>query len=398
MTAHDHPSLPSDATLPTDEPLPADKTLPSGEALPVDEALRPDEPLHVDLAIVGAGPCGLAAGVAAVRAGLSVVLLDRGPIVSGIAQYPTYMTFFSTAERLSIGGLPFVVAGEKPSRRDALAYYRAVASHYDLPVRQYETVSSISSIEGDASSEPTETMDRRSFMKHSIGADNEVTTRPPRWRIRSTMRSGRERAVLAHAVCVATGYFGRPNMLGVPGETLPHVMHGYTEGHFAWREPVVVVGGGNSAVDAALELLRAEAKVHIVHFAEDLDRGVKPWVRPVVANRMHDGSIVAHFNARVTDITPEHVVIEGPEGTEHIAATQVYLLTGYLPETGLLSDLGVPIDEKSGVPEHNPDTMATPLPGIYLAGVIASGFDANKIFIENGRDHGDMIVAHLTSN
>ncbi len=330
-------------------------------------AVLQDTPLQVDLAIVGAGPCGLAAGVAAKRAGLSVVIYDRGPIVSGIAQYPTYMKFFSTAERLSIGDVPFVVAEEKPSRRDALAYYRAVASRYELPVWQYETVTSV----------------------HAADA---------RWRVQSKMRSGRERVVLARAVCVATGYFGRPNMLGVPGETLPHVQHGYTEGHYAWREPVVVVGGGNSAVDASLELLRAEAKVHLVHFGEDLDRGVKPWVRPVVANRMHDGSIVAHFGARVTEITPDEVVIHGPDGESRIPATQVYLLTGYLPETGLLAALGVPIDSKTGVPQHDPETMATPLAGIYLAGVIASGFDANKIFIENGRDHGDLIVRHLTSS
>ncbi len=326
---------------------------------------------RVDLAIVGAGPCGLAAAVAAKRAGLSVVLFDRGPIVAGIASYPTYMTFFSTAERLSIGGLPFVVADEKPTRRDALAYYRSVASHYDLPVRQYETVESVAPVTGDASA---------------------------RWRIASRSRGGAERETLARAVCVATGYFGRPNLLGVPGEDLPHVQHGYTEGHYAWREPVVVVGGGNSAVDAALELLRSEARVHLVHFADDLDRGVKPWVRPVIANRIHDESIVAHFGARVTAIGPETVTIEGPNGTEELRATQVYLLTGYLPETGLLADLGVPIDPDTGVPVHDPATMATPLPGIYLAGVIASGFDANKIFIENGRDHGDRIVAHLLAS
>jgi thioredoxin reductase (NADPH) len=184
----------------------------------------------------------------------------------------------------------------------------------------------------------------------------------------------------------------------VPGEDLPHVQHGYTEGHYAWREPVVVVGGGNSAVDAALELLRSEARVHLVHFADDLDRGVKPWVRPVIANRIHDESIVAHFGARVTAIGPETVTIEGLAGTEVLPATQVYLLTGYLPETGLLADLGVPIDPDTGIPAHDPATMATPLPGIYLAGVIASGFDANKIFIENGRDHGDRIVAHLLAS
>jgi thioredoxin reductase (NADPH) len=326
----------------------------------------------VDLAIVGAGPCGLAAAVAATRAGLSVVLFDRGPIVAGIASYPTYMTFFSTAERLSIGGVPFVVADEKPTRRDALAYYRAVASHYNLPVRQYETVEQVAAIEPD----------------HDA-------VRPARYQLTSRTRGGAERVTHAHAICVATGYFGRPNLLGVPGEDLPHVRHGYTEGHYAWRESVVVVGGGNSAVDAALELLRSDARVHLVHMADDLDRGVKPWVRPVIANRIHDESIIAHFGSRVTRIEPDSVTIEGPEGEQQIAATQVYLLTGYLPETGLLAELGVPIDEVTGIPTHDPATMATPLPGVYLAGVIASGFDANKIFIENGRDHGDLIVAHL---
>lgn len=326
----------------------------------------------VDLAIVGAGPCGLAAAVAATRAGLSVVLFDRGPIVAGIASYPTYMTFFSTAERLSIGGVPFVVADEKPTRRDALAYYRAVASHYNLPVRQYEAVEQVVAI-----------------------ADERDAARPARYRLTSRTRGGAERITRAHAICVATGYFGRPNLLGVPGEEQPHVRHGYTEGHYAWRESVVVVGGGNSAVDAALELLRSDAHVHLVHMEADLDRGVKPWVRPVIANRMHDESIIAHFGSRVTRIDPDSVTIEGPEGEQQIAATQVYLLTGYLPETGLLAELGVPIDEVTGIPRHDPATMATPLPGVYLAGVIASGFDANKIFIENGRDHGDLIVAHL---
>lgn len=328
---------------------------------------------YVDLAIVGAGPCGLAAGVAASQAGLSTVLFDRGPIVSGIASYPTYMTFFSTAERLSIGDVPFVVADEKPTRRDALAYYRAVASRYNLPVRQYEGVESVT---------PLAESERAAL----AGA---------RWIVTSRRRSGDSRRTAARAVCVATGYFGRPNMLGVPGESLPHVRHGYTEGHAAWREPVVVVGGGNSAVDAALELMRCEARVHLVHAGEELDRGVKPWVRPVIANRIYDESITAHFQSRVVEITPEAVRVSGPEGDQWIAATQVYLMTGYLPETSLLEAAGVPIAPDTGIPAHDPETMATPVPGIYLAGVIASGFDANKIFIENGRDHGTKIVAHL---
>ena len=328
---------------------------------------------HVDLAIVGAGPCGLAAGVAAVRAGLSVVLYDRGPIVSGIASYPTYMSFFSTAERLSIGGLPFVVATDKPTRRDALAYYRMVASHYDLPVRQYETV---------------EAVDR-------LAADDDAVGRPSRFRIRSRTRGGTERVVEAHAVCVATGYFGRPNLLGVPGESLPHVRHGYSEGHSAWREPVVIVGGANSAVDAALDMYRAGARVTMVHFAPALDANVKPWVRPEIEARLRDGAIAARFESRVVAIEPEAVVVEGPGGTERLPATQVYTMTGYLPETGLLEQIGVPIDPETGIPAHDPITMATPLPGVYLAGVIASGNQANRIFIENGRDHGEAIVTHL---
>jgi thioredoxin reductase (NADPH) len=350
----------------------------------------------VDLAVVGAGPCGLAAGVAARRAGLSVMLFDRGPIVAGLASYPTYMTFFSTAERLSIGGVPFVVADEKPTRRDALAYYRAVASAYDLPVRQYETVASIVAV-SDADQAAARSALSADAAPETVGHTSGRPPLPARWRLRSHTRGGAERETLAHAVVVATGYFGRPNLLGVPGETLPHVRHGYTEGHYAWREPVVVVGGGNSAVDAALELLRAEARVSLVHLGEDLDRGVKPWVRPVIANRIHDESIRAYFRSRVVAIGPESVTVEGPEGRQEVPATQVYLMTGFLPETGLLAALGVPIDPDTGIPEHDRDTMATPLPGVYLAGVITAGLDANKIFIENGRDHGDRIVAHLQS-
>lgn len=331
----------------------------------------------VDLAIVGAGPCGLAVGIAAVKAGLRPVLFDRGPIVSGIASYPTYMTFFSTAERLSIGGLPFVVPEEKPTRRDALAYYRMVASHFDLPVRQYETVTQIQMLP-DASA-------------------SAAAARAPRYVLHTTTRTGLSHVTYAHAVCIATGYFGQPNRLGVPGEELPHVRHGYVEGHYAWREPVVVVGGGNSAVDAALELFRAEARVHLVHFEAEVDARVKPWVRPIIQNRLADGSISGHFRSRVVRIGAESVLIQGPDGEQELPATQVYLLTGYLPETGLLASLGVPIDPTTGVPAHDPATMATPVPGVYLAGVIASGFDANRIFIENGRDHGDVIVAHLVA-
>jgi thioredoxin reductase (NADPH) len=320
-----------------------------------------------DLVIVGAGPCGLAAAIEAKRAGLTAVVFDRGPIVGGIASYPTFMTFFSTAERIAIGGVPFVVATEKPTRRDALAYYRSVASHFDLDVRQFVTVDSVS------------------------------PDRDGRWAVHTTARSGRALAVSARAVVVATGYFGRPNRLDVPGESLPHVRHGYVEAHQTWREDVVVVGGANSAVDAALDMYRSGGRVTIVHFGESLDGNVKPWVRPEIEARIREGDIKAVFGARVTAIETDAVVVETTDGLQRVPATQVYTMTGYLPETGLLAQVGVPIDPTTGIPSHDPLTMATPVPGIYLAGVIASGLQANRIFIENGRDHGALIVAHLAS-
>lgn len=336
----------------------------------------------VDVAIVGAGPCGLATAIAAKRAGMTSLLFDRGSLVAGLASYPAYMNFFSTAERLSIGDIPFVVPTEKPNRREALAYYRAVATHYDVDVRQYETVTSI---------------ERLSHDDVNFGIDDvDVTCRMPRWRVNSRRRSGVECTTYAHAVVVATGYFGRPNRLGgVPGETLPHVFYRYTEGHGAWREPVVVVGGANSAVDAALDLYRAGARVTLVHFGPELDANVKPWVRPDIVARIAEGSIHARYNARVIAIEPETVVIHDPTGEHRIPATQVYTMTGYLAETGLLESAGVPLDAVTGIPAHDRVTMATPVPGLYIAGVIASGFDANKIFIENGRDHGRHIVADI---
>ena len=338
-----------------------------------ERAVHGDGDILVDVVIVGAGPCGLACAIAAQRAGLSAVVIDRGAIVSGIASYPTYMNFFSTAERLSIGGIPFIVATEKPTRRDALAYYRGVATHFDLDVRQYETVLDLV---------PTE-------------SEGTTASRPSRWTVHTERRSGVAMQYHAHAVVVATGYFGRPNTLGVPGETLPHVRHGYTEGHYAWHESVVIIGGGNSAVDAALDMYRAGGRVTMVHFLAELDAKIKPWVRPEILARIADGSIGVHYSSRVVAIEPERVVLTGPDGEQRIAATQVYAMTGYLPETGLLERAMVPIDPVTGIPAHDPATMATTVPGLYLAGVIASGFDANKIFIENGRDHGDRIAASI---
>ncbi len=317
----------------------------------------------LDAVIVGGGPCGLAAAVSFQRAGLSCEVIEASCVVSAIAGYPTYMTFFSTAERLAIGGLPFIVGGEKPTRRDALAYYRGVVRHFGLRLRQYERV---------------ECLER----------DEEGFT------VRSRSRAGVETVTRARAVVIATGYFGTPNRLDVPGEDLPHVTHIFREGHEAFDLEVVVVGGRNSAAEAALELQRTSARVTIVHFAETFD-GVKPWILPDITNRIADGSIDARWLSRVTAIEPESVVLETPEGEQRLRADRVYLMTGHTPDSSLLRQLGAEVDDATGIPVHDAETMETTVPGLFIAGVIAAGYDANKVFIENGREHGDRIVGRL---
>jgi thioredoxin reductase (NADPH) len=321
----------------------------------------------VDVVVVGAGPCGLAAAISALRAGLTVAVLDKGPVVSTITHYPTDATFFSTAEKLSLGGLPFLLADTKPKRRDALAYYRGVVRHFNIPVRQYETVYAI---EGHA----------------------------PQLVVRSRRRSGEERARRCRAVIVATGYFGTPNVLGVPGEELPHVSHVYREAHEAFDQDAVVVGGGNSAAEAALDLWRTGARVTLVHFGPAWDKKIKPWVLPDVSNRIHEGSIAACWNARVAEIRPDAVVVSGPDGLQDLPADHVYLLTGFAPDTSLLAATGVRVDPVTGIPAHDPATFETNVRGVYMVGVLVAGYDANQVFIENGRFHGDRIIAHLTGS
>ena len=328
----------------------------------------------VDVAVVGAGPCGLAAAIAAGQRGLSAVVLDRACLVSGIASYPTYMTFFSTAERLSIGGVPFVVATEKPTRRDALAYYRAVTRHFGLEVRQYEPVEEVVRLpdtreavgrDEPPGGPPDLTLPPDATVATTIPPHDEALERgrppraghAPRFIVRSRSRDGVEQRTPAHAVVIATGYFGHPNRLGVPGENLPHVTHLFHEGHEGFDQPVVVVGGGNSAVDAALDLYRAGARVTLVHFLPTLDRNVKPWVLPDIQGRISEGSIASRFDSRVTAIGPREVVLSTPAGDERIPAEHVYLMLGYQPNAGLLHQLGVPIDPVTGIPVHDPATM-----------------------------------------
>ena len=326
--------------------------------------LTPSE--STTLLVIGAGPCGLAVGIAAREADIPCVLLDRRTVVSTIERYPLNMTFFSTPEKIEIGSVPFIASHEKPTRRDGLLYYRRVAEHYRLDARPAEEVTAV--------------------------------TREPDGRFRVEVRRRHDsKTYRAEAVVFATGYFDHPNRLGIPGEDLPHVSHYFVEGHRHWHQRVVVIGAGNSAVDAALECWRAGAWVTMIHFGDRLDATVKPWVLPDITNRLKEGSIAVRWGSRVACITPACVEIEAQDGTrDALPADAVLAMTGYHADTSLLERLGVPVDPETGVAAHDETTMATPVPGCYLAGVIASGKDANRLFIENARGHGELIVRDLT--
>ncbi len=323
-------------------------------------------PDSTDLLVIGAGPCGLAVGVAAQRAALSCILLDRRTVVSTIERYPLNMTFFSTPEKIEIGDVPFITSNEKPTRRDGLLYYRRVTEHFGLDARPGEEVT--------------------------------LVARRPEGGFRVEVQRRHDRTVYHAANLVfATGYYDWPNPLGVPGEDLPHVSHYFTEGHRHWHQNVVVIGAGNSAVDAALECWRAGARVTLVHIEEGFDKVVKPWVLPDITNRVKEGSVVPRWKSRVVAITPEAVEIEPVGGgrRERLPADAVLAMTGYHADTSLLARLGVPVDEATGIPQHDETTMMTPIAGCYLAGVMASGKDANRLFIENARGHGQLIVADI---
>ncbi len=321
---------------------------------------------ETDLLIIGAGPCGLAAAIAAKQAGIACVLVDRRTIVSTIDRYPLAMTFFSTPERIEIGGVPFIASHEKPTRQDGMLYYRRVAESYALDVRPTEDVTEV------------------------------VRHQEDRFRVEVTRPHDRK-TYLANAIVFATGYYDNPNFMGVPGEDLPHVSHYFVEGHPYWHRRVVVIGAGNSSVDAALECWRAGAQVTMVHFGEGLDRTVKAWVLPDITNRIKQGSIAARWRSRVRTITPTDVEIVSEETgrADRLPTDAVLAMTGYHADTTMLRRLGVPVDAATGVPAHDEASMATPVPGLYLAGVIASGNDANRLFIENARGHGELIVRHL---
>jgi len=328
-----------------------------------------NEHSRTDMLVIGAGPCGMAVGAAAMRAGVDCILLDKGPIVSSIERYPIGMTFFSTADRLEVEGVPFVVERDKPTRSEALKYYRRVASHFDLDVRQYETVKSVVRSNGS-------------------------------FRVDARHLSGAMRSYRADAVVVATGYFDTPNLLEVSGEDLPKVTHYFRDPHLYFNQDVLVVGGGNSAVEAALTTWRAGARVTLVHLFDGFDRGVKPWVLPDIQNRLEADEIRVMWKHMVERIDPASVLLrdlnDGPEVC--LANDFVLAMTGFRPDPELLRGLDVPVDDETGIPRHDPASMETEVPGVYIAGVLAAGFDANRIFIENGREHGARIVQRFVED
>lgn len=325
----------------------------------------------MDVLIVGAGPAGLAVSIAARKADLRALVVEKGALVNSIAHFPAGMTFFTTPDLLEIGGLPFVTPYEKPTRGEALRYYRRVVDTWGLEIAFDERVEAI--------------------VPAGEGFVVRSTSLAP-------ARVGSPVERHARAVVVATGYYDRPNRLGVPGEDLPHVSHYYDDAHALYRKRVVVVGGKNSAAIAALELFRAgAASVTLVHRGAGLSPSVKYWIKPDVENRIREGSIEARFETRVGEIRPDRVVVRGPEGEAELEADAVFLLTGYLPDTTLLSGAGVRVDADSLRPEHDPRTFETNVPGLFVAGSIVSGRDTNRTFIENGRFHGAAIVEAIRS-
>ena len=314
-----------------------------------------------DALIVGAGPTGLACGIELQRLGLDAVLIEKGCVVNSLYHYPVNMVFFTTPELLEIGNLPMTSLNEKPNRTEALKYYRRAADHYKLSIRQYERVLSI---DGEDRGFRVSTEDRNSAV----------------------------RVHEARKVILATGYYDVPNLLHVPGENLPKVLHYYREAHPYYNHDVLVVGAKNSAAIAALELHWNGARVTLVHRGAGMANAVKYWIRPNIENRIRNGEIKAYFHSKVTAIEPDAVLLSTPEGEVRVANDFVFAMTGYRPDLEFLARTGITLEPKSQRPRTNPDTLESDRPGIYLAGVIVAGMHTNEIFIENGRFHGRIIA------
>jgi thioredoxin reductase (NADPH) len=317
-----------------------------------------------DVLVVGAGPTGLACAIEAQRAGLRTVLVDKGCLCNSLFHYPSNMTFFTTPELLEIGDMPFSSPNQKPSRNEALEYYRKVAEHYQLEMRLYQTVSSLTGEDGD-------------FV---------ITT---------VDRFAKQRVYAARKVILATGYYDLPNYLEVPGEELPKVLHYYHDPHPYYDQHVVVIGGKNSAAIAALDLWRHGAHVTLVHRGAAMHHHVKYWILPDINNRIKNGEVTAYFSSSVTSIAKDSVELLTPKGLVTLDNDFVFALTGYHPDFDFLSAVGVQIEGKDRCPACDPQSLESNIPGLYLAGVIVAGMRTNEIFIENGRFHGRQIAQDI---
>ena len=317
-----------------------------------------------DCLVIGAGPAGLSCAISLTQRQRSCLVVDQGCIVNSLHRYPTNMVFFSTPKLIEIGGTPMTSLGERPVRGEALKYYRRVAEQYRLAIIPYHRVTAVAGHAGD-------------FV---ITAQDRYH-RPQQWRART--------------VVVAIGFYDLPVLMDVPGEDLPKVAHYYSDAHPYAGLEVAVVGGGNSAVIAALELLEAGARVRVVHRLPAVSSGVKYWLRPNFENRVRDGSIIGHYSSTMTAITPDAVVLQTPQGERTIANDAVLALTGYRPDFPWLEKVGIGIDHASGRPRFDPASYESETPGLYLAGTVTAGLHTSEIFIENGRHHGELIAAAI---
>jgi thioredoxin reductase (NADPH) len=322
---------------------------------------------QLDVIVIGGGPIGMACGIAAQQAGLRYAIIEKGCLVNSIYHYPKSMTFFSTSDRLEIGGVPFISHGDKPTRREALDYYRRVAAVWRLHLRLYERVEHIQP--GGAT-----------------------------WAGRIGVRTSKSAYQAPHLV-LATGFYDLPNLLGVPGENLPKVRHYFDEAHPYAFQKIVVVGAANSAVDVALETYRKGAEVTMVVREAEIGQRVKYWVRPDIENRIREGSIRAYFHSEITEIRENELDIRTPDGPLTLPNDFVLAMTGYRPDFTLFRQAGVQIGSDELMrPHYDPATHQTNQPGIYLAGVACGGLQTNKWFIENSRDHADLIMAHIVAS
>ncbi|MFC7320718.1 YpdA family putative bacillithiol disulfide reductase [Halobacillus campisalis] len=311
--------------------------------------------------IIGSGPCGMSAAIELKKIGIDSLIIEKGSVVNSIYHYPTHQTFFSSSEKLEIGEIPFITERQKPVRNEALSYYRAVAGRENLRIQPFEKVEKVVKSDG-------------------------------KFLLSTEKNSGEKVEYSSDFVIVATGYYDQPNQMGVKGEELDKVMHYFKEAHPYYHRDVVIVGGKNSAADAALELVKAEANVTVLYRGEDYSRSIKPWILPQFEALVNKGVIDMEFCANLKEITDDQVIYECKGEERSIPNDFVFAMTGYRPDHSFIKNMGVDMDEHTGRPSFDPNTMETNVEGIYIAGVIAAGYNNNEIFIENGRFHGGHIA------